>query len=236
MGWYPGTIIFIHLMHNMFTCKDRKTEVHAYLFPSVSGMLAAESVFGTFNEGAPLEAFWDSLRSSWIWRELYRARNYRPAFEYGLFPGLALSCLEHYIMKGRSPWTLKHGKPDYMATDEAQVWKPIDYQKPDGVVSFDIPTSLYRSNTNHDHDQPAHLRLTDPEIPGLVNLPLYAGPESRYCPARVYEYIVDEKGDSKLQISAQNCLHCKACDIKDPKQNIKWTVPEGGGGPGYTIM
>ncbi|KAL6582147.1 hypothetical protein OROMI_006161 [Orobanche minor] len=201
-----------------------------------SGMLAAESVFGTLNEGTPLEAFWDSLRSSWIWGELYRARNYRPAFEYGLFPGLALSCLEHYIMKGRSPWTLKHGKPDYKATDEAQVWKPINYQKPDGVVSFDIPTSLYRSNTNHDHDQPAHLRLTDPKIPELVNLPLYAGPESRYCPARVYEYIVDEKGDSKLQINAQNCLHCKACDIKDPKQNIKWTVPEGGGGPGYTIM
>ncbi|KAL6528062.1 hypothetical protein OROHE_015012 [Orobanche hederae] len=247
-----------------------------------SGMLAAESVFGTLNEGTPLEAFWDSLRSSWIWGELYRARNYRPAFEYGLFPGLALSCLEHYIMKGRSPWTLKHGKPDYKATDrcvfhwkylvnsslpkslleqkilvlrkekakevlehifdQTQVWKPINYQKPDGVVSFDIPTSLYRSNTNHDHDQPAHLRLTDPKIPELVNLPLYAGPESRYCPARVYDswandrYIVDEKGDSKLQINAQNCLHCKACDIKDPKQNIKWTVPEGGGGPGYTIM
>ncbi|KAI3470147.1 hypothetical protein Pfo_026810 [Paulownia fortunei] len=201
-----------------------------------SGMLAAESVFRTLHEGSPLEAFWDSLRSSWIWKELHSARNYRPAFEYGLFPGLALSALEHYIMKGRSPWTLKHGKPDHEATDEAQLWRPIDYPKPDSVISFDITTSLYRSNTNHDHDQPAHLRLRDPKVPELVNLPVYAGPESRYCPARVYEYIADEKGHPKLQINAQNCLHCKACDIKDPKQNIKWTVPEGGGGPGYTVM
>ncbi|GFP95805.1 electron transfer flavoprotein-ubiquinone oxidoreductase mitochondrial [Phtheirospermum japonicum] len=158
-----------------------------------SGMLAAESVFGTLLEGTPLETFWDSLQSSWIWKELHSARNYRPAFEYGLFPGLALSALEHYIMKGRFPWTLKHGKPDHEATDESQFWKPIDYPKPDGVVSFDMPTSLYR-------------------------------------------YVADENGHSKLQINAQNCLHCKACDIKDPKQNIKWTVPEGGGGPGYTVM
>ncbi|KAL0377137.1 UNVERIFIED_CONTAM: Electron transfer flavoprotein-ubiquinone oxidoreductase, mitochondrial [Sesamum calycinum] len=201
-----------------------------------SGMLAAESVFRTLHEGSPLEAFWDSLKSSWIWKELHSARNYRPAFEYGLFPGLALSALEHYIMKGRSPWTMKHGKPDHEATGEAQLFRPIDYPKPDGVVSFDVPTSLYRSNTNHDHDQPAHLRLRDPKIPELVNLPVYAGPESRYCPARVYEYVADDSGHLKLQINAQNCLHCKACDIKDPKQNIKWTVPEGGGGPGYTIM
>ncbi|KAL0456269.1 UNVERIFIED_CONTAM: Electron transfer flavoprotein-ubiquinone oxidoreductase, mitochondrial [Sesamum latifolium] len=201
-----------------------------------SGMLAAESVFRTLHEGSPLEAFWDSLKCSWIWKELHSARNYRPAFEYGLFPGLALSALEHYIMKGRSPWTLKHGKPDHEATAEAELFRPIDYPKPDGVISFDVPTSLYRSNTNHDHDQPAHLRLRDPKIPELVNLPVYAGPESRYCPARVYEYVADESGHLKLQINAQNCLHCKACDIKDPKQNIKWTVPEGGGGPAYTIM
>ncbi|KAG8369484.1 hypothetical protein BUALT_Bualt14G0018500 [Buddleja alternifolia] len=201
-----------------------------------SGMLAAESVFRTLHEGSPLETFWDSLRSSWIWKELYNARNYRPAFEYGLLPGLALSALEYYIMKGRSLWTLKHGKPDHKATHEAKLWRPIDYPKPDGVISFDMPTSLYRSNTNHDHDQPAHLRLRDPKVPELVNLPVYAGPESRYCPARVYEYIADEKGELKLQINAQNCLHCKACDIKDPKQNIRWTVPEGGGGPGYTVM
>ncbi|XP_048497109.1 electron transfer flavoprotein-ubiquinone oxidoreductase, mitochondrial isoform X5 [Beta vulgaris subsp. vulgaris] len=158
------------------------------------------------------------------------------AFEYGLVPGLALSALEHYILKGRSPWTLKHGKPDHEATDVANLHSPIHYPKPDGVVSFDVPTSLYRSNTNHDHDQPAHLRLKDPLVPEQVNLPEYAGPESRYCPARVYEYLPDDVGDMKLQINAQNCLHCKACDIKDPKQNIEWTVPEGGGGPGYSVM
>lgn len=201
-----------------------------------SGMLAAESAFNTLQEGSPLEFFWDNLRTSWIWKELYSARNYRPAFEYGLFPGLALSALEHYIMKGRSPWTLKHGKPDHESIEEAQRCTPIHYPKPDGVVSFDIPTSLYWSNTNHDHDQQAHLHLKDPKIPELVNLPVYAGPESRYCPARVYEYIPDESGQLKLQINAQNCLHCKACDIKDPQQNIEWKVPEGGGGPGYTIM
>ncbi|KAH6833410.1 electron-transfer flavoprotein:ubiquinone oxidoreductase [Perilla frutescens var. hirtella] len=201
-----------------------------------SGMLAAEAAFHALHEESPLEAFWDSLRSSWIWKELHSARNYRPAFDYGLYPGLAISAVEHYIMKGRSPWTLKHGKPDHEATDEAQKWRPIDYPKPDGVISFDVPTSLYRSNTNHDHDQPAHLHLKDPKIPELINLPVYAGPESRYCPARVYEYLPNESGHQKLQINAQNCLHCKACDIKDPKQNIEWTVPEGGGGPGYTIM
>ncbi|PHU22340.1 Electron transfer flavoprotein-ubiquinone oxidoreductase, mitochondrial [Capsicum chinense] len=119
---------------------------------------------------------------------------------------------------------------------EAQLFSPIEYPKPDDAVSFDIPTSLYRSNTNHDHNQPSHLHLRDPTIPENVNLPKYAGSEARYCPARVYEYIPDETGDLKLQINAQNCLHCKACSIKDPTQNIEWTVPEGGGGPGYTIM
>nr|XP_043611160.1 electron transfer flavoprotein-ubiquinone oxidoreductase, mitochondrial [Erigeron canadensis] len=201
-----------------------------------SGMLAAESAFGVLHEGSNMKTYWECLKSSWIWEELHRARNYRPAFEYGLFPGLAVSAVEYYLFKGRAPFTLKHGKPDHEATHEASVCSPIEYPKPDGIVSFDVPTSLYRSNTNHDHDQPAHLRLRDPEIPELVNLPKYGGPESRYCPARVYEYIPDDKGQMKLQINAQNCLHCKACDIKDPKQNIEWTVPEGGGGPGYSVM
>ncbi|KAH9727524.1 Electron transfer flavoprotein-ubiquinone oxidoreductase [Citrus sinensis] len=150
-----------------------------------------------------------------------------------------LETTDLYILRGKSPYTLKHGKPDHEATDAARLHSPIEYPKPDGVLSFDVPTSLHRSNTNHEHDQPAHLRLRDPKIPELVNLPEYAGPESRYCPARVYEYVPDEKNQVKLQINAQNCLHCKdfqACDIKDPKQNIKWTVPEGGGGPGYSVM
>ncbi|CAI9089752.1 OLC1v1024384C1 [Oldenlandia corymbosa var. corymbosa] len=201
-----------------------------------SGMLAAESAFSMLHDGSYMENYWENLRGSWVWSELYAARNFRPAFEFGLFPGLALSALEHYIMKGRSPWTFKHGEPDHMATKEAQVSSQIEYPKPDGVLSFDVPTSLYRSNTNHDHDQPAHLRLKDPQVPEQVNLPNYAGPETRYCPARVYEYVPDDKGQLKLLINAQNCLHCKACDIKDPTQNIEWTVPEGGGGPAYTVM
>ncbi|XP_060208679.1 electron transfer flavoprotein-ubiquinone oxidoreductase, mitochondrial isoform X1 [Lycium barbarum] len=201
-----------------------------------SGMLAAESAFSVLQEGLKMETYWDNLRSSWIWEELYTARNYRPAFKYGLYPGLALSAVEHYILKGKFPVTLNHGKPDHEATREAKLSSPIEYPKPDGAVSFDVPTSLYRSNTNHDHDQPSHLHLRDPAVPEKVNLPKYAGPEARYCPARVYEYIPDDTGDLKLQINAQNCVHCKACSIKDPTQNIEWTVPEGGGGPGYTIM
>lgn len=201
-----------------------------------SGMLAAETTFGVLHEGSNTEKYWDALRNSWIWEELYRARNYRPAFEYGLIPGLAIGALEHYMLKGRLPFTLKHGKPDHQATKVAKACSPIQYPKPDGILSFDVPTSLHRSNTNHEHDQPPHLRLRDPSIPELVNLPDYAAPESRYCPARVYEYVPNEKNQLKLQINAQNCLHCKACDIKDPKQNIEWTVPEGGGGPGYSVM
>ncbi|XP_023750994.1 electron transfer flavoprotein-ubiquinone oxidoreductase, mitochondrial isoform X2 [Lactuca sativa] len=201
-----------------------------------SGMLAAESAFEVLNKGSNMKNYWESLKKSWIWEELYQARNYRPAFEHGLFTGLAISGLEHYLLKGRAPFTLKHGKPDHEATHEASVSSPIEYPKPDGIVSFDVPTSLYRSNTNHNHDQPPHLRLRDPQIPQIVNLPKYGAPESRYCPARVYEYVADDKGELKLQINAQNCLHCKACDIKDPKQNIEWTVPEGGGGPGYSVM
>lgn len=201
-----------------------------------SGMLAAEAAFGSLREGTSLKSYWETLGSSWIWDELHRARNYRPAFEYGVIPGMVISALERYILKGRSPFTLKHGKPDHEATNAARLHSPIEYPKPDGVFSFDVPTSLHRSNTNHDHDQPAHLRLKDPKIPETLNLPDYAGPESRYCPARVYEYVSDENSQLKLQINAQNCLHCKACDIKDPKQNIEWTVPEGGGGPGYSVM
>lgn len=201
-----------------------------------SGMLAAEAAFGSLREGTSLKSYWETLRSSWIWDELHQARNYRPAFEYGVIPGMAISALERYILKGRSPFTLKHGKPDHESTNAARLHSPIEYRKPDGVFSFDVPTSLHRSNTNHDHNQPAHLRLKDPKIPETLNLPEYAGPESRYCPARVYEYVSDENSQLKLQINAQNCLHCKACDIKDPKQNIEWTVPEGGGGPGYSVM
>ncbi|EMS67418.1 Electron transfer flavoprotein-ubiquinone oxidoreductase, mitochondrial [Triticum urartu] len=185
------------------------------------GMLAAEATFKALVEGSSIDLYWENLKKSWIWDELYRARNYRPAFEYGFIPGMALSAVERYIFKGKSPFTLKHGKPDHEATEMVNLHSPISYPKPDGQVSFDVPSSLYRSNTNHEHDQPPHLRLRDPAVPETVNLP---------------QYVSDENGDPKLHINAQNCLHCKACDIKDPKQNIEWTVPEGGGGPGYTVM
>ncbi|XP_042403441.1 electron transfer flavoprotein-ubiquinone oxidoreductase, mitochondrial-like isoform X1 [Zingiber officinale] len=201
-----------------------------------SGMLAGEAAFKVLIEGAKMEMYWDNLKKSWVWDDLKRARNYRPAFNYGLISGLAFSALERYIFRGRLPLTLKHGKPDHKATHISSMHTPIQYPKPDGQISFDVPTSLYRSSTNHEHNQPAHLHLKDPTLPESVNLPLYGGPESRYCPARVYEYAPDENQVMKLQINAQNCLHCKACDIKDPRQNIEWTVPEGGGGPGYTVM
>lgn len=205
-----------------------------------SGMLAAEAAFSTFfevPESEPnMERYWSALKNSWIWDELYKARNFRPAFRYGLFPGLAVSAFERYISRGQLPWTLKHGKPDHTATQVADLHQEIIYPKPDGKLSFDLLTSLYRSNTNHDHDQPTHLHLRDASIPESLNVPKFAGLESRYCPARVYEYVTNDDGELKLHINAQNCLHCKACDIKDPSQNIEWTVPEGGGGPGYSIM
>ncbi|MCO5571376.1 hypothetical protein L7F22_025116 [Adiantum nelumboides] len=205
-----------------------------------SGMLAAEAAFATLSEEPEsepnMEGYWKALRSSWVWDELYKARNFRPAFGYGLLPGLAVSAFERYISRGRFPWTLKHREPDHEATQAASLHKEKIYPKPDGSISFDLLTSLYRSNTNHDHDQPAHLLLKDPKVPEKLNMKRFAGPESRYCPARVYEYVTDEKGELKLHINAQNCLHCKACDIKDASQNIEWTVPEGGGGPGYSLM
>ncbi|KAJ7525240.1 hypothetical protein O6H91_17G043100 [Diphasiastrum complanatum] len=204
-----------------------------------SGMLAAETAFrelSSIDKEPTMEEYYTALKSSWIWEELKSARNYRPAFKYGLIPGLAISAVEYYITKGRLPWTLSHGRPDHEALEPADMHTPIVYPKPDGIISFDILTSLYRSSTNHEHDQPAHLRLRDSRIPEKVNLARFAGPESRYCPARVYEYVAGEDNRLRLQINAQNCLHCKACDVKDPAQNIKWTVPEGGGGPGYSVM
>mmetsp|Transcript_33524 Transcript_33524/g.72437 ORF Transcript_33524/g.72437 Transcript_33524/m.72437 type:complete len:156 (-) Transcript_33524:134-601(-) len=155
-----------------------------------------------------------------------------------MYGGMANAALEAFVLKGRAPWTLRHSTPDHAATEAASAHSPIAYAAPDDEITFDLPTSLYRSGTNHDHDQVTHLKLRDAAVPTEVNLPEFDGPEQRYCPAGVYEYVPCEKkeGEQKLQINAQNCLHCKACDIKDPTQNICWTVPEGGGGPAYTLM
>jgi electron-transferring-flavoprotein dehydrogenase len=184
--------------------------------------------------GAELEGFEPALRASWVGRELYAVRNIRPGFRYGLWAGLILAAYDTYLFRGRAPWTFKH-HVDHAALKPARECKRIDYPAPDGIVSFDRLSSVYLSNTNHEEDQPAHLTLRNPSVPVEINLANYDGPEARFCPAGVYEY-VEEGGRKRLQINAQNCVHCKTCDIKDPTQNIVWVTPEGGGGPNYPGM
>lgn len=206
-----------------------------------SGMLAAEAVFdllGVEGDVAPAEAdaYEASIRSSWIWDELHRVRNIRPGFRWGMWAGLINAAIDTYIFRGKAPWTLKH-HPDHTSLKKASDAPKIDYPKPDGEVSFDRLSSVFISNTNHEENQPAHLTLKDDGVPITVNLELYDAPEQRYCPAGVYEIIREDDGsDPQLQINAQNCVHCKTCDIKDPTQNINWVVPEGGGGPNYPNM
>ena len=200
-----------------------------------SGMVAAEALVEALAAGAEqtvLDSYPQKLQASWLWAELKSVRNIRPAFRWGLFPALAYSALDAYVLRGKAPWTLPH-RADHETLVPADKAPRIDYPKPDGVLTFDRLSSVFVSNTNHEEDQPSHLQLLDPTIPQRVNLPLYAGPEQRYCPAGVYEYVDDGAGGQRLQINAQNCVHCKTCDIKDPLQNINWVVPEGGGGPNY---
>ncbi|MDG4562848.1 MAG: electron transfer flavoprotein-ubiquinone oxidoreductase [Candidatus Competibacter sp.] len=202
-----------------------------------SGMVAAESVFDALGAAEPaleVNAYPDRLKQSWLWDELSQVRNIRPSFRWGLFGGVLYSALDTYILRGRAPWTLHHHE-DHKALKPARAYTPIAYPKPDGKVSFDKLSSVFISNTNHEEDQPCHLTLRDPGVPITVNLAEYAGPEQRYCPAGVYEF-VEEDAQPRLQINAQNCVHCKTCDIKDPTQNIHWVVPEGGGGPNYPNM
>jgi len=176
------------------------------------------------------------LKKSWVWAELKRVRNVRPTFHLGLWGGLLGSAIDTYLLRGHAPWTLHH-TPDYTKLMKASEAMPIDYPKADGVVSFDRLSSVFLSATNHEENQPIHLQIKDPAIPIEVNLALYDAPEQRYCPAGVYEIVRDGDGlNPRLQINAQNCVHCKTCDIKDPTQNINWVVPEGGGGPNYPNM
>lgn len=199
-----------------------------------SGMVAAEALFETLEYGAgECLSYPQKLEQSWLWAELKSVRNIRPGFHKGLWWGLINAGWET-LTKGLSPWTLKN-HADHTQLKKAKDSKPIDYPKPDGVLTFDRLTSVSYSGTNHAEGQPAHLRLKDPSIPVSVNLPEYAEPAQRYCPAGVYE-IVQDAGGPRLQINAQNCVHCKTCDIKDPSQNIDWVVPEGGGGPNYPNM
>ncbi|MCO5119102.1 MAG: electron transfer flavoprotein-ubiquinone oxidoreductase [Burkholderiaceae bacterium] len=205
-----------------------------------TGMLAAEAAFealGADRSNDVLESYPKAFESSWLHDELYRARNFKPAMSKGLWMGTLLVGIDQVVFKGKAPFTLHTSKPDNEYLRPAAECTPIDYPKPDGKISFDKLSSVFISNTNHEENQPIHLTLKDQSIPVDTNLARYAGPEQRYCPAGVYEFVKDDgTGADRLQINAQNCVHCKTCDIKDPTQNIVWVVPEGGGGPNYPNM
>jgi electron-transferring-flavoprotein dehydrogenase len=203
-----------------------------------SGMLAAEAAVEALKAaraGDELTAYPAAFRSSWLYDELYKARNFKPWMSKGLYLGTVMVGIDQVLFRGRAPWTLRHEHSDNETLKNKDQTKPIQYPKPDGVLTFDRLSSVFVSNTNHNEDQPAHLTLKDPSIPVRINLEQYAGPEGRYCPAAVYEF-VDVESKPRLQINAQNCVHCKTCDIKDPTQNIVWVAPEGGGGPNYSNM
>ena len=198
-----------------------------------SAMLAAEAAHDAVASGRSrdeLTAYPESFRASWLHDELYRARNFKPWMAKGLYTGTLMFGLDQVLFRGKAPWTLRHKHADHETLKPKDQATPIQYPKPDGVLTFDRLSSVFISNTNHNEDQPVHLRLKDAQKP-LYNLERYAGPEQRYCPAGVYEFV-----EQKLQINAQNCVHCKTCDIKDPLQNIVWVAPEGGGGPNYPGM
>ncbi|KAL8611911.1 hypothetical protein ACOMHN_061992 [Nucella lapillus] len=214
-----------------------------------SGILAAEAVFETLTNddlvsksptaGLNPEVYEAKIRDSYVWKELHQVRNVRPSFDtrLGLYGGLAYTGSVWYLLQGKEPWTLSHGSPNCTRLKPAAECQPIDYPRPDNKVSFDLLTSVAMTGTNHDHDEPPHLTLKDDSVPVNTNLAVYDGPEQRFCPAGVYEYVEKEDGKGqRLQINAQNCIHCKTCDIKDPSQNINWVVPQGGEGPAYNGM
>ena len=207
-----------------------------------SGMLAAEAAFEALAAGKTggdeLIAYPVKLKASWLWKDLDKVRNVKPALQWGVTLGTLYGGLDMWLhdLGIRVPWTMRHKKADHECLRPAAEFQPIQYPKPDGVLSFDKLSSVFLSSTNHEEDQPVHLRLRDPSIPIAVNLPLYAEPAQRYCPAGVYEVVTADNGQPRFQINAQNCVHCKTCDIKDPAQNIDWTTPEGGGGPNYPNM
>jgi len=201
-----------------------------------SGMVAAEEVFAKFDTDQSAD-YRPALEKTWLWGELRGVRNIRPSFQWGFWGGFVYSAIDTVILRGKAPWTLRHRHGDHEALKPKRDVVPKVYPKPDGKVSFDRLSSVFISNTNHEENQPAHLKLKDPSVAIRINYDLYGSPEQYYCPAGVYEIVKDAEGaNPKLQINAQNCVHCKTCDIKDPTQNINWTVPEGGGGPNYPNM
>ncbi len=201
-----------------------------------SGMLAAEAVAEALAGDRPAEpaGYPEKLKSSWLWNELSEVRNIRPGFaKFGLFGGLVNAALDTYVFRGKAPWTLHLPHVDHETLQDAAAAPQIVYPKPDGKLTFDRLSSVFISNTNHAEDQPCHLTLRDPDVAISLNWQRYRSPETRYCPAGVYEIVAAEGEAPRLQINAQNCVHCKTCDIKDPSQNINWITPEGGGGPVY---
>jgi len=204
-----------------------------------TGMLAAEAVFEALNGGRQfdeLTTYSAAFEKSWLHEELHKARNFKPSMSKGLYTGTLLVGIDQVLFGGKAPWTLHHTHADHECLKPASDFTPIAYPKPDGKLTFDRLSSVFISNTNHAEDQPVHLTLKDPSVPVGVNLAKYAGPEARYCPAGVYEFVKNDDNTDRLQINAQNCVHCKTCDIKDPTQNIVWVTPEGGGGPNYSNM
>ncbi|MCL2344695.1 MAG: electron transfer flavoprotein-ubiquinone oxidoreductase [Desulfobulbus sp.] len=204
-----------------------------------TGALAAEACFTALQAGRSqdeLTAYPEAFRNSWLHAELHAARNFKPWMAKGLKLGSLMFGIDQIVFRGKAPWTLHHAKPDYAKLKPAAECPKIDYPKPDGVFTFDRLSSVFLSSTNHEEDQPCHLQLKDATVPITVNLAQYDAPEQRFCPAGVYEILHDEAGAPRLQINAQNCLHCKTCDIKDPTQNINWVTPQGGEGPTYPNM
>jgi electron-transferring-flavoprotein dehydrogenase len=204
-----------------------------------TGMLAAEAAFvavGSGRQHDELASYPAAFEQSWLHEELHVARNFKPWMSKGLYLGTIMTGIDQILFKGKAPWTLHHQHADHECLRPASEFQPIVYPKPDGKLTFDRLSSVFISNTNHAEDQPVHLTLKNPNVPVEVNLATYAGPEQRYCPAGVYEFVKTDEGRDRLQINAQNCVHCKTCDIKDPTQNIVWVTPEGGGGPNYPNM
>ena len=204
-----------------------------------TGMLAAEAAFEAVVAGRQhdeLSSYPAAFEASWLHTELNKDRNFKNWFKKGLTVATLMNGFEQFVLRGHIPWTLRRDKPDHAYLKPAAQCTPIDYPKPDGKLTFDRLSSVFISNTNHEEQQPAHLTLKDASVPVGINLNIYAGPEARYCPAGVYEYVKNDDNSDRLQINAQNCVHCKTCDIKDPTQNIVWVTPEGGGGPNYAGM
>jgi len=204
-----------------------------------TGALAAEAAFDALcaeRSHDELTAYPEAFEASWLHKELHKARNFKQWFKKGRTVGTVMTFVEQTVLQGKAPWSLRHNKPDHACLQPAAQCPRIEYPKPDGKLTFDRLSSVFISNTNHEEDQPIHLTLKDDQIPVAVNLATYGGPESRYCPAGVYEFVQDDTGADRLQINAQNCVHCKTCDIKDPSQNIVWVAPQGGEGPVYNGM